>query len=171
MTLPTRPPTRLQRNLWRDAVLRTARENSRSPQLSCHSQFIPVAAALWRTVSDAYRRANFRNSPCTGFWSILNRRRKRAAVLQLKVMPNTKRLLELALKGLESERARIDREIADIKARMNGNHTAKTAVVVGSAAPNAVKRPGGLTEEGRRKLSELAKKRWALNRKKGKTTL
>jgi len=86
-------------------------------------------------------------------------------------MANTKRLLELALKGLESERARIDREIADIKARMNGNHTTKTAVVVHSAESNPAKRPGGLTEEGRRKLSELAKKRWALNRKKGKTTL
>jgi len=86
-------------------------------------------------------------------------------------MPNTKRLLELALKGLESERARIDREIADIKAQMNGNQSTKTAVVVRPAAPNAAKRPGGLTEEGRRKLSELAKKRWALNRKKGKTTL
>ena len=93
------------------------------------------------------------------------------AVLQLEVMPNTKRLLELALKGLESERARIDREIADIKARMNENHTTKTAVIVRSSAPNAAKRPGGLTEEGRRKLSELAKKRWAVGRKKGKATL
>jgi hypothetical protein len=54
---------------------------------------------------------------------------------------------------------------------MNGDHTAKTAVVVRSAAPNSAKRPGGLTEEGRRKLSDLAKKRWALGRKKGKTTL
>ena len=104
-------------------------------------------------------------------WSILNLRRKCAAVLQLDVMPNTNRLLELALKGLESERARIDLEIADIKARMNGNHTTKAAVVVRSAAPNAAKRSGGLTEKGRRKLSELAKKRWALGRKKGKTTL
>jgi hypothetical protein len=86
-------------------------------------------------------------------------------------MPNTERLLELALKGLESERAKIDREIADIKARMNGNHTAKTAVAVRSVAPNAAKRPRGLTEEGRRKLSQLAKKRWVLSRKKGKTTL
>src|SRR5215470_8903799 len=104
-------------------------------------------------------------------WSILNLRRKCAAVLQLDVMPNPNRLLELALKGLESERARIDLEIADIKARMNGNHTPKAAVVVRSAAPNAAKRSGGLTEKGRRKLSELAKKRWALGRKKGKTTL
>jgi hypothetical protein len=79
--------------------------------------------------------------------------------------------LHYDLKGLESERARIDREIADIKAQMNGNHAAKTAMVVRSAAPSATKRPGGLTEEGRRKLSELAKKRWALGRKKGKTTL
>ena len=63
------------------------------------------------------------------------------AVLQLEVMPNTKRLLELALKGLESERARIDREIADIKARMTGNRTAKTAAVVRSAARNAAKGP------------------------------
>ena len=86
-------------------------------------------------------------------------------------MPNTNRLLELALKGLESERDRIDREIADIKARMNGNHTTKAAAVVRSAAPNVAKKTGGLTEEGRRRLSELAKKRWALGRKKGKTTL
>jgi hypothetical protein len=86
-------------------------------------------------------------------------------------MPNTNRLLELALKGLESERARIDREIADIKARMNGNHTTKASVVIRSAAPDEAKRPSGLSEEGRRKLSELAKKRWALGRKKGKTTL
>jgi hypothetical protein len=88
-------------------------------------------------------------------------------------MPNRTRLLELALKGLESERARIDDEIADIQARTNGHKTAKLGGVAKSVAtPVAAKKRGSrITKEGRRKLSELAKKRWAISRKKGKTTL
>jgi hypothetical protein len=88
-------------------------------------------------------------------------------------MPNRTRLLELALKGLESERAKVDQEIADLKARMNGHQAAKpTGAARQVATPVIPKKPrGGLTEEGRRKLSEIAKKRWAISRKKGKTTL
>jgi len=39
------------------------------------------------------------------------------------------------------------------------------------AAPTKRKRRGGITKEGRKRLSELMKKRWAERRKKGLTKL
>ncbi len=40
-----------------------------------------------------------------------------------------------------------------------------------AAAPKAKKRRGGISKEGRKRLSELMKKRWAERRKKGMTKL
>ena len=72
-------------------------------------------------------------------------------------MPNgwhTKRLLELALKGLEAERNRIDEEIADIQQRLRRGAAPQ-------ATPAAVRRRGRLTAAGRKKISETMKRRWA----------
>jgi len=86
------------------------------------------------------------------------------------------RLIELAIKGLEAERARLDQELADLRrqgkgsARSSGSTHIRGGSVSSSSKKSTPKR-GGLTPEGRKKLSELAKKRWAANRKTGKTTL
>lgn len=99
------------------------------------------------------------------------------------LMPENKRLLELALKGLEAERSRIDEEINELKSlHMQGvgnNRTPRkprTGVVGSSVGGHALtgskpKRKGTLTAAGRKKLSDAAKRRWAANRKTGKTTL
>ena len=81
-----------------------------------------------------------------------------------------KRLLELALKGLEAERLHVDEEIAAIQAQLNSNAAPGTTRVV-TASPNernvtAQSRPGShLTPAGRKKLSDLMTKRWAERRK------
>jgi hypothetical protein len=99
------------------------------------------------------------------------------------LMPDNKRLLELALKGLQAERSRIDEEINELKSlHMQGvgnertPRKTRTGVVGGSVTGQALigskpKRKGTLTAAGRKKLSEAAKRRWAANRKTGKTTL
>jgi hypothetical protein len=98
-------------------------------------------------------------------------------------MANNRRLLELALKGLETERSLIDQEIKELTSQLNGQgvgngrNARKTQTrVVARGAENGLtaptpKRRGTLTPAGRRKLSEAAKRRWAANRKTGKTTL
>src|SRR6266581_6769181 len=108
-------------------------------------------------------------------------------------MADRQRLLELALKGLEAERARIDDEIVQIKSQLNPRPaTAQTATAENSAPPKkrrmsaaarkkiseAMKRRyaelnsgerqnagSHLTAAGRRRLSDLMKKRWAERRK------
>jgi len=94
----------------------------------------------------------------------------------------TNRLIELAIKGLETERAKLDQELSDLRRQLN-SPTSRPAPARPTAAAHAApaapaaakktppKKSGGLTAEGRRKLSELARKRWAANRKSGKTTL
>ena len=93
------------------------------------------------------------------------------------LMPDDKRLLELALKGLEAERSRIDEEINELKSMQGvGNERTLRKTRSGSITGHALtgskpKRKGTLTAAGRKKLSEAAKRRWAANRKTGKTTL
>ena len=77
-------------------------------------------------------------------------------------MPDNKRLLELALTGLEVERRRIDEEIAQVRQRLNGTRQRQTSPPSQKARPA---RKGGLTPAGRKRLSELMKKRWAERRK------
>jgi Spy/CpxP family protein refolding chaperone len=85
-------------------------------------------------------------------------------------MVEHKRLLELALKGLKAERLRVDDEIAAIRGQLNKN-AAPRATRLAPASRNrpAVKaqsrRGSSLTPEGRKKLSDLMKKRWAERRK------
>ena len=79
----------------------------------------------------------------------------------------------------------IDRIVADLKKERDRLIRAITALVGGGSVatgrrrrtaapkPGATKRKrrGGITKEGRKRLSELMKKRWAERRKKGLTKL
>ena len=72
-------------------------------------------------------------------------------------MSTDKRLLELALKGLEVEKQRIELEIAVIQRRLNPQSGTRTA-------SNRIKRPlkvSHITPAGRRRLSRKMKARWA----------
>jgi len=96
-------------------------------------------------------------------------------------MTNTKRLLELALKGLEAERTRIQNEIADLESqiqRFGGRfarrarflvHTVAEEVGNKTASKTAKKRT--LSAAARKKLSDSAKRRWIASKKAGKATL
>ena len=72
----------------------------------------------------------------------------------------TIRLWELALKGLEAERERIDMEIAQVRSRLSGSTKSAAAVV-------ATKRQGRrkMSAAARRRISEGMKARWAARRK------
>ena len=79
------------------------------------------------------------------------------------------RLLELALKGLKAERLRVDEEMAEIERQLSGNAALTTRVSPASTDRRTAKaqsQPGSrLTPAGRKKLSDLMKKRWAERRK------
>src|SRR3989442_13202836 len=81
------------------------------------------------------------------------------------LMLEQNRLLELALKGIKAERLRLDEEMVAIQRQLKGN-AAQATTPVASPSPNrrAAKtqsRPGSrLTPAGRKKLSDLMKKRW-----------
>ena len=67
---------------------------------------------------------------------------------------------------LKKERNRIDRALA----ALNGTEiqrAAKTSTVKSAARTPTPQRRGHLTPAGRKRLSELMKKRWAARRKKG----
>lgn len=76
------------------------------------------------------------------------------------------RILELAIKGLEAERARLDQELADLKKQLNGGRR-KAFTADGGEVPIPFKRKrkGVLTAAGRKKLSDMMKARWAAKRK------
>ena len=108
-------------------------------------------------------------------------------------MPDRIRLLELALKGLEAERATVDDEIAQIKSQLNPRPATAQSATAGISTPpktrrmsaaarkkiseamkrryaelNSGKRQNAgsrLTEAGRKRLSDLMKKRWAEKRR------
>ena len=72
------------------------------------------------------------------------------------------RLLELALKGLELERRQIDEEIMDIRKRLSGDGIPATARPQVAKPSQAKSR---LTAAGRKKLSDVMKRRWAVKKK------
>jgi hypothetical protein len=77
-------------------------------------------------------------------------------------MSTHSRLLELALKGLEAERQRIDEEIADIRQQIgNGAGRQPAARTQAAAAP----RKNRLSAAGRKAISNALKRRWAEKRK------
>ena len=68
-------------------------------------------------------------------------------------MPDTRRLLELALRGLEAERAKIDDEIKQIRSQISGNGM--------SAASAAVPKKRTMSAEAKKRISEGMKRRYA----------
>jgi len=108
-------------------------------------------------------------------------------------VPDRIRLLELALKGLEAERTKIDDEIVQIKSQVNPRPATTQSATAGSSTPpkkrtmsaaarkkisEAMKRRyaelnsgrrqsagSRLTAAGRKRLSDLMKKRWAEKRR------
>jgi Spy/CpxP family protein refolding chaperone len=86
-------------------------------------------------------------------------------------MLNQNRLFELALKGLEAERLRLDQEMTMIRRQLKGNAAPATVRAAGRSqnqrtAAKLQSRPASrLTPAGRKKLSDLMKKRWAERRK------
>jgi hypothetical protein len=113
-------------------------------------------------------------------------------------MPNIQRLLELALRGLQADRARIDDEIVQIKSQLKGSSlayressvqstteprkrrtmsvAARRRISEGMKRRHAALRAGkakpdksvGLTAAGRKKLSIMMKARWAAKKRAGK---
>src|SRR6476660_5919814 len=73
-------------------------------------------------------------------------------------MPDTQRLLELALKGLEAERANIDNEIAQIKSQLNPRQA--VAERAGTASQTTPKKKT-MSAAARKKISEGMKRRYA----------
>jgi hypothetical protein len=78
-------------------------------------------------------------------------------------MPDRARLLEMALKGLESDRSKLDEEIAEIKREIGhrpaGAKPAEVKTAVG--APGASRKKRTMSAEARRKISEGMKRRYA----------
>ena len=81
-------------------------------------------------------------------------------------MPDRDRLLELALKGLEAERAKIDDEIAQLKNQLNSRHMGGQGFV-GSTTPG-VRKKRTMSAAARKKISEGMKRRYAEMRKAAK---
>src|SRR5215813_10688137 len=106
----------------------------------------------------------------------------RCQVIYTNNMTNS-RIIELAIKGLEAERARIDEELAALRHQLNTKPSVsrnqpkpsvtrkKPSVAEHGVRSTPSRRRSRLTAEGRKRLSELAKKRWIMGRKLGKTTL
>ena len=79
-------------------------------------------------------------------------------------MADHKRLLELALKGLEVERRRIDEEVANIRKQLGGGGQASFRPQP-QARPASPPQKGALTPAGRKALSDAMKRRWAIKKK------
>jgi hypothetical protein len=74
-------------------------------------------------------------------------------------MPDRRRMLELALKGLEAEQAAISDEIAQLKSELNSRPAVgKTIVTAGPATPPKKKT---MSAAARKKISEAMKRRYA----------
>ncbi len=73
-------------------------------------------------------------------------------------MPDRQRMLELALKGLEAERATINDEIAQIKSQLNPRPAAAQFATAGNSMPPKKRR---MSAAARKKISEAMKRRYA----------
>ena len=80
-------------------------------------------------------------------------------------MTENRRLLELALKGLEAERQRIDDEMSAIHRQLGSRVSTTTAEPLRSAQGRDGQTRGNLTPAGRQKLAELMRRRWAAKRR------
>jgi len=75
------------------------------------------------------------------------------------IVTDRQRLLELALKGLEAERTKIDTEIAQIRSQLGG----RNSVAEGTTPTGRKKRT--MSAEARKRISEGMKRRYAELRK------
>src|SRR5436190_23936358 len=85
--------------------------------------------------------------------------------LEESTMAEQKRLLELAMKGLEAERTRIDEEMEAVRHQMNGRNFAMSSNGGSRSMASARSPQSRLTEAGRKKLSDMMKRRWAERRR------
>src|SRR5262245_59629069 len=76
-------------------------------------------------------------------------------------MPSTNRLLELALKGLEVDRAKLDAEIAEIKSQLKITVAVRGQGYRNGEAGQTKRRRRKMSAEARRKISESMKRRHA----------
>ena len=85
-------------------------------------------------------------------------------------MPDRQRLLELALKGLQADRARIDDEIAEIKTQLNSGGTiAKPDQTASGVMAGQGQKKRTMSAAARKKISEAMKRRYAdINKAKPK---
>ena len=81
-------------------------------------------------------------------------------------MPDRRRLLEMALKGLEADRAKLEEEIAEIKREL-GHQPALTKVSSASSSTLPPKKRT-MSAEAKRRISEGMKRRYAELRKLSK---
>lgn len=72
---------------------------------------------------------------------------------------------------LEKESDRLSRAIAALEGAESAAIGRRGRIAAPKSSTTKRKRRGGITEEGRRRLSEHMKKRWAERRKKGLTKL
>jgi len=82
-------------------------------------------------------------------------------------MTDNRRLLELALKGLEAERERIDEELRDIQRQLGTRPASASSAGAQRATQGQGQTGSNLTPAGRKKLAELMRRRWAAKRKAG----
>ena len=76
-------------------------------------------------------------------------------------MPEKERLLQLALKGLEAERAKIDDEIAQIRSQLGYG---RRGVASGASAAGPPRKRRKMSAAARKKISEAMKRRHAARR-------
>lgn len=74
-------------------------------------------------------------------------------------MPSNQRLLELALRGLEADRAQVDAEILEIKNQLNPPDEEN------GGTETAPKKKRKMSPEARKKISDAMKRRYAEARK------
>jgi len=75
---------------------------------------------------------------------------------------NRRRLLELAAEGLETERQRIDEELAEVKAELE---LEKTTPKTKTKTPTRKRRSRKLSAKERKAISDRMKKYWAEKKK------
>jgi hypothetical protein len=80
-------------------------------------------------------------------------------------MPNNARIMELALRGLQAERALLDAEIASLRSQLTG---ASPSVPVKAVVKSKKSKPGKMSAAARKAISDAMKRRWADRRKRGK---
>ena len=72
--------------------------------------------------------------------------------------------LKEVIKGLEQQKTAIERALAALREVDGTTVESSVPVAAAPARRGRAKRKGGMTPEGRRRLSEALKKRWAVKR-------